>query len=53
MNKQPVGQPVRVDPQPTEEGHDHDGDSPVKNIIPGVVGHDSIQAVPGIGAEQT
>ena len=40
MDKESVSQPVRVDPQAAEVGHDHDRDQAIQDITLGVVGDD-------------
>ena len=39
---QPVCQPVRVDAKSTEEGHDHDADRAIEDVLLCVLRHDTV-----------
>jgi len=53
MDKQSMGQPVRVDTKATKERHHRDGHSAIQNILLGVIGHYSIKTIPSIGAKES
>ena len=49
---QPVCQPVRVDPQSTEEGHDHDADGAIKDVLLCVLRHDIVARYQPVGHKE-
>ena len=42
ISDQPVCQPVRVDTKSTEEGHDHDADRAIEDVLLCVLRHDIV-----------
>ena len=49
---QPVCQPVRVDAKSTEEGHDHDADGAIKDVLLCVLRHDIVAGDQPVGHKE-